>query len=88
MKTSLALIALSLASAWAFVAQQPTFRRSTLQLGATPSEEDLQKTRAVILEFMNMQEGVEPPPPPPPPPAPKEDAPKKKKKTKEAVAEE
>ena len=87
MKTFLALVAFFLVSAAAFVAQQPTFRHFSTQLGATPSEEDLQKTRAVIQEFMSKQEGVEAPSPAAKEEAAKEEAPKKKKKEKVAAEE-
>ena len=52
---SLAVVVVSSASAFV---QQPTFSRTSLILGAqpVPSNEDLEKTRKVIKEFMGQDE--------------------------------
>lgn len=87
MKFSLVLLSAIAATSSAFVAQQPVAFRST-QLNANAKaaaspEDDLEKTRDVINQFMNKQMGIaEPEPAAAAPPA----APAKEKKAKKAKA--
>jgi len=62
MKLSLVSLTVMLASTSAFTSSKPTFSRSVVRVGATPSAEDLEKTRKVIQDFFDKKEGkaVEP----------------------------
>lgn len=85
MKLSLVSIAVVLAYASAFTTDKPAFSRSVVRVGATPSAEDLEKTRKVIQDFMDMKDGVAPAPAAT---ESTEEKPKKKKGKKKAAAAE
>lgn len=57
MKLSIAFLFVALSgSASAFLQNKPTFSRTNMIMGAEPSKDDLEKTRKIILDFMNKDE--------------------------------